>query len=197
MPIPIVIAILAVVAYYTVKGVMVLRKDRPRPASLAGDIKAEKKPEDKKNIKKGFNLAWVIGIAVAASLLTWGFTSSYGGRLTTPPATSSRAVVIKPKEEWLFSQVNKNGEKPIFEVEITKRDAGLLYAIIQRDEGGRKVNIAGLRLNELGDRLTGTWANYLCDDHGECTMYRVTDQIWSGHYQLQDKTTRLCTLERK
>jgi len=137
---------------------------------------------------------WIISLIVIA-FLTWWLTSFQVQKSVA--MTSSEITVVQPVEEWVFTQVNKNGDRPIFEVEITKREAGLLQAVIQRYRNNKRENIAGLRLNEVGDILVGTWVSYIDDDHGELTMYKQTGNVWSGQYKLQDETTRLCTLKRK
>ena len=143
-------------------------------------------------------LIWVIGLLIFR-IIFWGMVKYHDE--IKPQKTAAQAAkaasVVQLKEEWVFSQINSNGEKATFEVEITKRETGLLYALIQENKNGKKLNVAGIRLNEIGCDLFGTWANYLVDDYGKMTLYKIDNNTWSGQYDLKDKTFRLCTLKRK
>ena len=140
-------------------------------------------------------LIWVIGLLIFR-IIFWGMVKYHDEIKTQKTVTQAAkaASVVQLKEKWIFSQICKSGEKKSFEMEITKREAGQFYAVIQEDHNGKKLNVAGIRLNVIEGDLKGTWVNYLNGDFGEMQLYKLSDKVWSGQHSLQDKTIRLCTV---
>jgi hypothetical protein len=111
----------------------------------------------------------------------------------TPTGATASPVGVSPSK-WVFSQVKGNGSHREYEVEVTACEPGILHGVIQKDEDGRKINLAGFKLSQSGDNWFGTWVNYKEDERGTMELYKQVPNVWAGHYTLPDKTTRICGL---
>ena len=162
----------------------------------AGGTSTGTRPVNNKPPKKGFGWATVIIVAVVAGLLTWGAIALWGGGSARSIQVENPGIpAVQPREEWVFSQIEENERKRTFEVEITKRETRLLWFVVQQKCGGEKRNMGGFKLDSNGDDWTGTWVNYLDQDYGEAELHKVSDNIWSGHYKLQNGSRVDCTLK--
>lgn len=148
------------------------------------------------NTRGGFGWWTLIITAIIVSLLTWMVIYLLGQNETKPPPTSNEKVQkTQPREEWSFSQVESNGRKRTFEVEVTKGEPGVLWFVVQQKCGGEKRNMGGFKLDSNGEGWVGTWVNYLDQDYGEVRLDRADNHVWSGHYTLQDGSRVDCVLK--
>lgn len=143
-------------------------------------------------------LCWIIGILLF-KLLIWCLVFQFkdSSLFNKPAQVRQTNPVVIQKESWSFSHIAKNGEKQIFELEITKRDGRELFATVQQMYGSTRKNVAGIRLAAIGEDLVGTWVSYLDNtDYGDMRLYKQPGMVWSGQYTMTggDKGTILCTL---